>query len=91
MSLPCQRSSESLTSWALILQWEFFLLTKCLKRHGKETGMRYIIAERVSPGSSVWTGFLDQFLKAPTRAGSYRLVQLADEKNQHVRFVWEAE
>ena len=52
---------------------------------------RYIIAERVSPGSSVWTGFLDQFLKAPTRTGSYRLVQLADENNQHVRFVWEAE
>lgn len=52
---------------------------------------RFIIAERVSPGSSVWTGFLDQFLKAPTRAGSYRLVQLADENNQHIRFVWEAE
>lgn len=53
--------------------------------------MRYIITENVRPGSRAWTGFVDQFLTAPIGAASYRLIQIADEHNQHVRFVWEAE
>lgn len=53
--------------------------------------MKHIIAEHIKPGSSAWTGFVDQFLTAPTGAVSYRLIQIADEHNRHVRFVWEAE